>query len=335
MTKPAARITVQLNAYSPYRLWSLGESVRDRVARSFPGIRVLQSRDREAFARFLPETNVLFTWSLPRRHFARARQLQWVHTPESGVEGLLYPELAKSPVLLTNSRGLAEDAIADHTMGLILSLSRRMAECRDAQRQRIWARDLLWSGDRIPFALAGRMLLLVGVGSSGAAIARRAKACGMRVVALRRRLDQGAPPEVDELHGLDALDTILPQAEVVVLALPATPLTRGLFGQARLARVKPGVLLVNIGRGALLDEEALCQALASGRVGGAALDVVGEEPLPRESPLWGHPRVVITPHVAGTDPGHMDRATELFEQNLQRFLAGEPLLNLVDKSAGY
>jgi phosphoglycerate dehydrogenase-like enzyme len=157
----------------------------------------------------------------------------------------------------------------------------------------------------------------------------------MPVLGVRRRMDQPPIPEVDEMHPLDDLESLLPRADVVVLALPATPATRGLLSAARVARLKPGVLLVNIGRGSLVDETALAEALASGRVGGAALDVCAEEPLPREHPFWGHPRVVITPHVAGTDPSHMDRATELFEKNLARFLDGQPLDNLVDKSAGY
>ncbi len=335
MPPKAPKITVHLNAYSVYRVWSLGESVPDRISRSFPNVRVVQSRDREAFLRLLPEANVLYTWSLPRRHFVRARQLKWVHTPESGVESLLFPELVKSPVQLTNSRGISDDSIADHAMALIYSLSRRLAECRDAQRQRIWARDLLWSGDRVPFALAGRTLLIVGLGTSGAALARRARAAGMPVIGVRRRMDQPPIPEVDEMHPMDDLESLLPRADVVVLALPATPATRGLLSAARVARLKPGMLLVNIGRGSLVDETALAEALASGRVGGAALDVCAEEPLPREHPFWGHPRVVITPHVAGTDPSHMDRATELFEKNLARFLEGQPLDNLVDKGAGY
>lgn len=334
MTKPKTRPTIQLNAYAPYRLWSLGESVPERLARSFPGVRVVQSRDREAFLRWLPEATVLFTWSLPRRHFARARQLRWVHTPEAGIEELLFPELVKSDVVVTNCRGISADAIADHAMGLVLSLSRRLAECRDAQRQRTWARDLMWS-ERVPYALAGRTLLLAGLGTTGEGIARRARAAGMTVLATRRRPAQGHPPEVAEVHPPENLDELLPRADVVVLTLPLTHDTRALFGPDRIARLKPGALVVNIGRGALLDHAALAEALASGRVGGAGLDVFPEEPLPRDSALWGHPRVMITPHVAGTDPDHMERATELFERNLAAFLAGEPLVNLVDKSLGY
>ncbi len=330
------RLTVQLNAYSPYRLWSVAESVPDRLSRSFPNIRVVQSRDREAFVRWLPEADVLFTWSLPRRHFTRARRLRWVHTPEAGVEALLYPEIVRSEVRLTNSRGLSAEAVADHAMGLVYAFSRRLAEARDAQRQRIWARDLIWSGDRVPFALARRTMLVVGLGEAGGGIARRARAAGMTVLGIRRRVEEGTHPTVaDELHPLAEIDALLPRADVVVLALPLTPDTRNLLNEERLAKVKPGVLLVNIGRGGLIDERALCDGLASGRVGGAGLDVFAMEPLPRESPFWGHPRVMITPHVAGTDATHMERATELFEANLGRFIAGEPLLNEVDKLAGY
>ncbi|MBP7147088.1 MAG: D-2-hydroxyacid dehydrogenase [Acidobacteria bacterium] len=331
----SGRIVVQLNAYSAYRMWSISESAPDRIARSFPEVRVVQSRDRETFVRLLAETSVLFTWSLPRPHFARASALKWVHTPEGGVDRFLYPELAKSEVLLTNSRGLTSEAVADHALALLLSLSRRLAECRDAQRARTWARDLMWSGDRVPHALTGRVMVVLGAGSIGSAVARRAKACGMTVLALRRRTDEPPPPGADEVHRLAEIDALLERADVLVLALPLTRDTRRILGAERLARVKPGALLVNIGRGELLDEAGLLQSLAAGRLGGAGLDVFDDEPLPRDNPLWNHPRVVVTPHVAGTDPGHMERATELFESNLGRFLRGEPLVNLVDKSAGY
>ena len=158
----------------------------------------------------------------------------------------------------------------------------------------------------------------------------------MTVVGLRAKdADKTPPPEADEIHGPEALEAQLARAEVVVLALPLTRETRRLFDAERFGAFKPGALFVNVGRGEVGDDAALAEALASGRVGGAGLDVFNEEPLPRESPLWGHPRVVITPHVAGTDPGHMERSTELFERNLERFMKDEPLLNVVDKNLGY
>ena len=336
MAAPRSRIVVQINAFSPYRLWSLGESVPDRIARAFPNVRVVQSRDREAFVTFLPEATVLYTWSMPRRHLARAAKLRWIHTAEGGVDRLLSPELVKSKIVVTNCTGVTPDSVADHATGMVLSLSRRLAESRDLQRQRVWGRDLLWSGDRVPFALAGKTALVVGFGSIGSAIGRRLKACGMTVVGLRAKdADKTPPPEADEIHGPEALEPQLARADVVVLALPLTRETRRLFDGDRFGSFKPGALFVNVGRGEVVDDTALAEALASGRVGGAGLDVFNEEPLPRESPLWGHPRVVITPHVAGTDPGHMERATELFERNLERFLKDEPLLNVVDKNLGY
>lgn len=334
---PRSRIVVQLNAYTPYRLWSLADPVPDRLARAFPAVRFVQSRDREAFVRLLPEATVLYTWSMPRRHLSRAAKLKWIHTPEGGVDKLLSPELVKSNITVTNCTGIAPEGVADHALGLTLSLARRLAEARDLQRQRIWGRDLFWSGDRAPVALTGKTMLIVGFGSIGGAVARRAQACGMIVHGIRHESprEKSPAPGADAVFPPEALDEQLGKADVVVLTLPLTRDTRRLFGVERFRACKPGALLVNVGRGEVIDEKALAEALASGRIGGAGLDVFQEEPLPRESPLWGDPRVVVTPHVGGTDPGHMERSTELFERNLERFLKGEPLLNVVDKARGY
>lgn len=328
-------VVVQLNAYTPYRVWSLGESVPDRLARSFPEVRVVQSRDVETFSRFLSEAHVLFTWTLPRRHFARARRLKWVHTAEGGVDTLLFPELIKSEVVVTHTRGLNADTIADHALGLTLALTRRLAECRDWQKAGLWARDLLWSGDRIPFPLRQRVALVAGLGPIGMAVAQRLKACGMTVLGLRRHSGADKPDGVDEIFGPEQLEATLARADVIVLALPLTRSTKHFLDRERVSLIKPGALVVNVGRGELINEPALIEALQHGRIGGAGLDVTSEEPLPKSSPLWTDPRVLLTPHVAGTDPAHMERATELFEKNLELFLAGQPLINVVDKKAGY
>jgi phosphoglycerate dehydrogenase-like enzyme len=258
-----------------------------------------------------------------------------VHTAEGGVDELIFPELVKSDVVITHTRGLNADTIADHALGLTLSLTRRLSECRDWQRQKLWARDLLWSGDRIPFPLRQRVALIAGLGPIGVALAQRYKACGMTVLGLRRRSGGPPPNGVDELIGAEELDAALARADVVALALPLTRSTRHFLDAERFAQLKPGALLVNVGRGELIHEPSLLEALATGRLAGAGLDVTSEEPLGKSSPLWNDPRVLLTPHVAGTDPGHMERATELFEQNLELYLGGQPLLNVVDKKAGY
>jgi phosphoglycerate dehydrogenase-like enzyme len=336
MAKPSTRpIVIQLNAYTPYRVWSLGSSVPTRLARSFPEVRVLQSRDRETFLRFLPEAQVLFTWTLPRRHFARARRLRWIHTPEGGVDSLLSPELIKSDVVVTNTRGLNSDCIADHALGLTLALTRRLADCREWQRQKIWARDFLWSGDRIPFPLRERTAVVVGMGPIGRAIAARLKACGMLVLGVRRKPSDKDEPGFDQVFATDQIDEALARADLLVLALPLTRGTRRYIDADRLEKLKPGAILINVGRGELIDERELIRALEHGRLGAVGLDVTEQEPLSKDSPLWTDPRVLISPHVAGTDPAHMERATELFEKNLELFLAGQPMQNVVDKRAGY
>jgi phosphoglycerate dehydrogenase-like enzyme len=178
-------------------------------------------------------------------------------------------------------------------------------------------------------------MAVVGLGSIGAAVAVRAAGLGMKVVGVRRRLEQVAPPGVERVAGPDELGPVLAVADVVVLAAPLTGGTDRLLDAAAISRMKPGAVLVNVARGQLVDETALAAALASGHLAGAALDVFDDEPLPPKSAFWSLPSVIVTPHTSGFRIDHWDDVIDLFEQQLARFRAGEPLLNVVDPDAGY
>jgi len=221
-----------------------------------------------------------------------------------------------------------------HTLGVILAFARKLHLARDAQNRCEWAAPALW-GDPPPFGeLADTTLGLVGFGAIGHAIANRARALGMKVLAVRRH--PASPP--DPAHAqwtTDRLPDLIERSDWLVLAAPLTAETRGLIGRAELARCRPGAVLVNLGRGALVDEDALVEALREHRIAGAALDVFREEPLPASSPLWTMPHVILTPHVSGFGPRYWERALEIFGRNLRAFLDGRPLENVVDKRAGY
>ena len=262
---------------------------------------------------------------------ARATRLSWVQAQSAGVEGVLALEGLRTSerIVLTNMSGVHAPAMSEHVFAMLLSLTRQLPRFRAAQEAGVWSRD-----SKGMTALSGRTLLVVGLGSIGSEVARRAQAFDMRVLATSRTAKE-TPPYVDHLGPASELDELLPQADVVVIALPLTAETRGLFGAERLARLRPGAYLINVARGAIVDGEALAAALAGGRLAGACLDVTDPEPLPPEHPLWKLANVVITPHVSAQAEITGARRRELLQENLRRFAAGEPLLNVVDKEAGY
>jgi phosphoglycerate dehydrogenase-like enzyme len=264
---------------------------------------------------------------------AHATRLRWIQSPAAGLGMLLSDRLRSSDILLTNSRGINAQPVAEQALALSLALARRLHTAITRQASSTWAQNELT--EPAPRVLRGLTLGVVGLGAIGTEVARLAGALGMRVIAMRRRVDLPAPAWVDEVVAPHALRRLLGESDVVVLAAPETHETARLIGAPELESMKPGALLVNVGRGALVDEAALVDALRSGRIGGAGLDVFDEEPLPAASPLWSLPNVIVTPHVAGIRGDYWTVAVDMFVENLRRFEAGEPLLNLVDKEAGY
>ncbi|HEV2105151.1 MAG TPA: D-2-hydroxyacid dehydrogenase [Candidatus Eisenbacteria bacterium] len=315
-------------------VWNLPAEHVAALARAFPQVRVVRADSREEADARLPEADVVFGYAVTEANFARARRLRWIHSPAAGVGHMLFPALVASGVTLTNARGLHADAMAEHTLGVLLAFARKLHWSRDAQRERRWDQVAQWTEPPFFESLAGSTLGLVGFGRVGTAIAARARALGMRVLAVRRH-PAADPAPADAQWGVERLPELLAAADWLVLATPLTADTHGLVGEAELARMKPGARLVNLGRGGLVDEAALAAALAAGRLAGAALDVFATEPLPAESPLWDQREVIVTPHTSGVGPRYWERALAQFSDNLRRYLAGEPLANVVDKRAGY
>lgn len=268
------------------------------------------------------------------RLLARCPRLSWVHSATAGVERLLTAQAAERHITITNARGVFSEPIAEYTMMMILALVRRLPELLELQRERTW--------QPLPARELRQVTIgIVGLGSIGRTVARLATAFGARVIATRRDPDHDAhgeepiPDGIEQILPHDRLPELLSASDFVVLALPLTAETDKLMDARRLALMKPDAWLINIARGRLVDQGALVRALRSDKLGGAVLDTLWEEPLPPNSPLWGAPGLIITPHTSWSSGRVLDRSIELFCDNLVRYREGRPLLNIVDPGAGY
>ena len=320
--------------YSEFRSWCIPQAQVEALRAAFPEHGFVRADSDDEALDAIGDVDVVFGSRVTRAQFAAARRLRWVHSPAAGVGSMLFPEMVRSAVVMTNSRGNSSVTIAEHVIAVTLALLRDLPLAWRRQSEKVWAQNEFDAGASIE-TLRGRRVLIVGLGSIGAEAARLAAAFGASVRGIRRTPDAPRPPGVEEVYAPDGLHAQLPSADVVVLAAPQTAATLHLIGARELALMKPGAILVNVSRGKLIDEAALPAALDTGRLRGAALDVFEHEPLDPASPLWERRGVVITPHVSGFHAGYWPQATALFADNLRRFAAGGPLANVVDKEAGY
>lgn len=284
-----------------------------------------------SLAACIEQVEVIFAWpnarALLEPVWEQARCLRWIHYSGAGVDHLLFPALVDSTIVLTNSRGLYSDAIAEYALALMLALAKRLPAVIVDQAQRRWQH-------RESDALTGKLLGIVGLGSIGQAVARRGRALGMRVWGLRREPTRGGRG-LERVLGPAELGSLLRAADYVVITTPLTAATRALIGAAELRQMKPTAYLVNVARGEVVDEQALAQALREGCLCAAASDVFAQEPLPPTSQLYDLPNLLISPHMAPNAAGWQERAVALFIDNLQRYRGGRRLLNTVDKGRGY
>jgi phosphoglycerate dehydrogenase-like enzyme len=224
--------------------------------------------------------------------------------------------------------------VAEHAITVLLALAKRLPQAMQYQARREWSQDQLWHGQPRPREVADSTVVVIGMGGIGREFAARAKALGMKVLAVRENPSKGLSG-ADEVYSSEQIDEVLPLADYVLLCTPVTPATTGLINARRLGKMKPDAYLINVARGPLIDERALLDALQYRRIAGAALDVFNEEPLPANSPFWQLDNVLITPHTAAVTDRLWERHLRLMVDNLKRFLAGEPLINQVDKKRGY
>src|SRR6516165_7280536 len=282
-------------------------------------------------ARILADAEVLLLWNFRseklRAAWPRARRLRWIHATGAGVDAVLFPELVSSGVILTNSVGVFDQAIAEYVLGLMLLFAKDLGRTVDLQRRHIWQH-------RDTEHLRGQTALVVGAGGIGRAVARLARSAGMRVLAVARTARAG-DPDLGRVAAVRDLPAVLGEADFVVIAAPLTAETRSLFGDAEFARMKRTARLINVGRGAIVDEDALLRALRSKRIAGAALDVFDREPLPKNHPFWDETGLIVSPHMSGDFLEWRSAIAALFVENYLRWQRGEPLLNVVDKALGY
>jgi phosphoglycerate dehydrogenase-like enzyme len=327
-------MNVLVAVFSAVAAWTLPPVFVDRLRADFPQHTFLDAWDESALRRLLPDADLAFTAVIPPGLVASLSRLRWVQSPAAGVGGLMSPELVASPVVITSARGVRARAIAEHVLGVTIALARQLHTAIRRQAAHQWALDEIESS-RLVRTLRGHRMTVVGLGAIGEEVARAAAGFGMRVSAVRRQVDRPCPSHVEEVVAPDRLFELLGRSDVVVLSAPLTSETRRLIGREALGRVRRGALLVNVGRGKLLDDDAVIDALRSGQLGGAALDVFTHEPLDPASPYWDLPNVIVTPHVSGAMEDYWTPLIALFAENLRRFERGAPLLNVVDKVFGY
>lgn len=304
----------------------------ERLKALAPNVRFISVRNREEAMRHAAEAHAADSGLATPEFIAAAPNLVWVHHGSAGVERLLSNRalMENDRIVLTNSAAVSGPVIADHSMAMLLMLTRNM---RVHERNRLEGQ---WGSPdaRRGMGLEGRTMLVVGLGGIGGEIAKRADGFGMRVIGTRRT-DAPSADYIERVGRPGDLLAMLPEADVVAIAVPLTDETRGLFDAEAFAAMKEGSILINVARGQIVETDAMMAALESGKLGGACLDVTDPEPLPADHKLWKLDNVIITPHCSGAADLSSERWQALFRENVRRFGAGEPLLNTVDKAAGY
>ena len=314
-----------------HKLWlRVKLPVNDLAAlrQSAPDCELRQLEDSDVDSEWLSEVTGVFTEEpLPDSLIERMPNLRWLHVTRGGVNTYLTPLVRARPIQVTGSKGIHGAVFSEFALACILALAKKLPQCMDAQKHKQWQRLQ-------PFEIEGKTIGIVGLGVAGSELARKAKALGMRVIATKRTsIDK--PDYVDELGGPDLLPRLLSQSDFVVLLLASVPSTFDIIGENELRTMKPSAFLINLTGGRAIEENLLVRALKERWIAGAALDAFAKQPLPAHSELWDLPNVIITPRIAGITSQKWPLLLPIFEDNLRRFVAGEPLRNLVDKELGY
>ncbi len=300
-----------------------------QLADAFPNVDFVDTRKEQLDEQLdmHQDAEVFLGWPT-REQLEGLPNLKWVQLQSAGANGYTNNPYLRDDVALTNASGVFDVPGAEHSLALMLAFTRQLPVYFDQQQRKVW------KSNPGCLEIQSSTVGVIGLGGIGGETAKRAKALGARVVAVKRN-PANKPTYIDQLYPIDEVDTLLAESDFVVMALPLTGDTQGFLNAGRIAKMKKGAVLINVGRGPTVDEGALIQALQSGALLGAGLDVTEVEPLPADNPLWEMSNVIITSHSLGVSPRKEERRVELLTANLKRFLAGEPLLNLVDRNAGY
>jgi len=332
-TKPAETKLI-ICVWHRFSLWNPPPEMAARIRKRWPEIRVVHLPNYDGLDAELPDTDIFVGFSLRPEQFGHARKLKWLHSTAAGVGQLMYLELRRSGIEVTNASGVHTIPMAEHILGMLVAMARRFPDCFRYQQQARWGQQELWDSLVRPRELHEQTLLLIGFGAVGRAVAKIVRPLGMRVWAVTRS-GEGERELAEKIVPAARLHEVLPGADFVILAAPETPETRGMIGAPELACMKASAYFINVSRGALVDEPALIAALERRAIAGAALDVASQEPLPPDSPLWKLENAFITPHMSAVSDQLWTRQTDLLIANLERWFSGSELLNRVDLERGY
>jgi phosphoglycerate dehydrogenase-like enzyme len=332
-TKPE-ETKVLICAWQPFTEWQAKPLMAETLRERWPQMQVAHAPTFSEMLPELPDTDIFVGAVIRPAHVKQAPKLKWIHSTSAGIGQLTYPEIKDAGIVVTNASGVFSVPMAEHTIGLILALARNFPDTTRQQDQKIWSQQFLWDRPQHLTEINGTTLLIVGFGSIGKEIARRAVALDMKVIGVTRT-GQGDGTHAQQIVPLEKLNDVLPEADYVVLCAPETEETKNLFDLKRFIQMKRGARLINLGRGSILDEAALARALESGHLGGAAVDVTDVEPLPAESPLWTAPNLLITPHTSAISSRLWPRETDLLVRLLECWFDGRELFNVADLTKGY
>jgi len=332
-TKPCETKLV-ICVWHPFAFWRPQPLMPETLRAHWPEMRVVHLPNYDVLPPELPDTDIFVGYSLRADQLIHAKKLKWIHSTAAGVAQLTYPELRESGILVTNPRGVFSVPMAEHTMGLLVALARNFPDSVRYQDKSTWGQQQLWDKPQKLTELNGKILLIVGYGSIGEELAKRAQVFGMRIWGVTRS-GAGINSFVEKILPASDIHQVLPEADYIVIAAPETAETRHLISAKEIARMKRGTRLINVSRGSLLDESALITALESGHLAGAALDVASQEPLPENSPLWKAPNLFITPHTSAVSDRLWQLETALLVELLELWFSGREMKNVVDLARGY
>jgi phosphoglycerate dehydrogenase-like enzyme len=316
---------------TPHQLlisYTLTPNQLQRITEVSSLVEVHYAPTNEEAKKYYSSAEILFG-DIPRDHFLLMPRLHWVQISTVGADRFLYPELLRSDVTLCCSRGMHKFQMTELLFGMMIGVTRKLFSYHDLQKNNEWTTALIKDSD----VIAGKTLGIVGLGSIGSMMAKVGKSFGMKVIGTKR---MPQPVEyVDEVLAPSQLEKLLKNSDHVVNVTPLTPETTKMFGEKEFAAMKPSAVFYNFGRGASIDGDALVKALEQGTIKAAALDTFEEEPLPQNHPLWSTKNIFITPHIGGPIPHYYHLLTEIFIENLKRYLDGKPFITAVDKAKGY
>ncbi len=327
------KVVTYCKHWNPF--WCMPDDSLAELRSAFPRISFVKTENQDELLREVIDAEILFGYELDPQSLKAARILKWIHVPAANVFQFIRPDLRERKIVITNARGLHATVISEQVIGSMLVFSRRFMDCWRFQQEQHYSQPELLQASPPLSELRGKTVVILGLGSIGREIARLSKAFGMRVLASKRNI-QGVYENIDQVFNHSNFQQALPEADYLVISMARTPDTEGLLDEAELALLKKECVLINIARAKIVNQNALLRFLKEERIRGAALDVFEKEPLSSDSELYSLPNVFLTPHIAGVAVReHWPRMIRLFEENLNRYLSKQPLLNVVDLDSGY